>query len=163
MNITEEQKKNRDASLAAYEARTRATVTVKHNGNDYHAEIGRIKSTSLGSRDHGIFTANVHIEWSGGGVSVGGHALDYYDKDADKAGRKSTAYGMDQIVQLMKVVGVDRWEDLPGKTVMALFPAGSGSLGSMSVGLASEEGNRAIVLKEHYDQWVSKYGPVVTP
>ena len=161
MSITAEQQNKFDEALAAYEARTRATVTVHHNGQDYHAEIGRIKSTSLGNSGGAAFTANVHIEWSGGGVGVGNFALDYYDKAQDN--RVPTAYGMDQIIQLMKVVGVDRWEDMPGKTVMALFPAGNGSLGSMSVGLASEEGNRAIVLEEHYDQWVSKNGPVDTP
>lgn len=64
----------------------------------------QIKSTSLGYEGHGIMTSWLTLEWDGGGVGFGGYSL----------GGKS---GIDYIEEIMKVVGVERWEDLKGKYV----------------------------------------------
>lgn len=66
--------------------------------------LGRIKKTTLGFEDHGIFTFNLDIEFGGtgqgfGGTCLGGPYTDYY------------------IRRILGAVGADSWEDLPGKVV----------------------------------------------
>jgi hypothetical protein len=75
----------------------------------------RIKSTSLGTEDHGILTFYLHLEWNGGGCGFGGYALDEYDKAMDK--RIATARGLQCIQEVMRVVGVSSWESLAGKYI----------------------------------------------
>lgn len=65
-----------------------------------------IKSTMLGREDHGIMTFMIRIRFDGCVTcGVGGYALDGYTKS------------MEAISKILDVVGVDRWEDLPGKYI----------------------------------------------
>ena len=76
----------------------------------------KIKSTQLGREDHGIMTFMIFIEISGGGCwGVGGYALDGYDKNLQQ--RVFHAKSMEAISKILEVVGVDSWEDLPGKYI----------------------------------------------
>ena len=126
-------------------------LTIEHRGTTYSGEIGRITSTSLGVEDHGIFSAFLTVEWSGGGVSVGGYALD--DWDVDEKRRLGTAYGLDHIAEIMRVVGVERWEHVKGKQIIVLF-AGSGGWGSRAVGIANTvDEDKVLVFSEHADWW----------
>ncbi len=88
-------------------------ILIEHNGVEYGGQIGTIKSTSLGYESHGILTASLTVEWSGGGVSVGGFCLDEpKGRDGRDYSRRGTAYGLDQIMHIIGTVGVERWEDL---------------------------------------------------
>lgn len=71
----------------------------------------KITSTMLGREDHGIFTFMIFIEFYGAGCGVGGYALDRYDRETEK--RIFTAKGLEAISEILNVVGVDCWEDLP--------------------------------------------------
>lgn len=62
----------------------------------------KITGTSLGFEDHGIMTSWLTLEWDGGGIGVGGYVL----------GGQS---GIDFIKETLKVIGVEKWEDLKGK------------------------------------------------
>lgn len=73
----------------------------------------KITYTKLGKEDHGILTFFVGLEFDGGGVGFGGYALDSYDKDLKKRVCVS-GKGLDAIVEILDVIGVDNWEDLPG-------------------------------------------------
>ena len=64
----------------------------------------RITGTMLGVEDHGIFTSFLYLEWEGGGVGIGGYVL----------GGES---GLKFIERTLEVVGVEKWEDLEGKSV----------------------------------------------
>lgn len=75
----------------------------------------KITSTMLGIEDHGIMTCFVYLEWEGGGVGFGGYGLDEYDKKLEK--RVGAGMGLDFIKEIMEVVGVGKWEDLPGRYV----------------------------------------------
>ena len=71
---------------------------------DDEVELGRIHKTAPGFEDHGIFTFNLDIRFGGtgqgfGGICLGGPYTDYY------------------IRRILEAVGVDSWEDLPGKVV----------------------------------------------
>lgn len=128
-------------------------ITVDHNGKTYGGQLAVIKSTSLGYEDHGILTVFIHTAWPGGGVGVGGYALDVYDESLDQ--RVPSAYGLDQVVQIMATVGVDVWEKLVGEQVIVLFEGGSWP-GSRSVGIASALDDKVFILSEHAAEWKSR-------
>ena len=68
----------------------------------------QITDTFLGREDHGILTFYVYMEFQGGGVRVGGYAL-------DRAGKEYLAEGFGAISEIIRVVGADSWEDLRGR------------------------------------------------
>lgn len=127
------------------------TTVIKHNGNVYSAELMRVKSTSLGYEDHGILTASLHCEGKGSGVSVGGYTLD------DKAPKGSydrvpTAEGFKLVTEIMKTVGVDTWEKIPGNYVYVLFPENKGGWGGTSIGIASTlDEDRVLDFKKFFE------------
>lgn len=75
----------------------------------------RIRSTELGLIANGMMSCFLHLEWPGGGVGFGGTRMDTWDKTIDDS--VGTQYGCDLIIHILKVVGVEKWEDLPGKHV----------------------------------------------
>ena len=77
----------------------------------------RIESTMLGREDHGIMTWMIFISFGASSCScgVGGYALDSYDKDTKT--RVFRAESMESVSKVLEVVGVDKWEDLPGKYI----------------------------------------------
>ena len=75
----------------------------------------KIRSTMLGREDHGIMTWMIFIEFDHGACGVGGYALDSYNRDTKI--RVFYAESMESISKVLEVVGVDKWEDLPGKYI----------------------------------------------
>jgi hypothetical protein len=78
-------------------------------------ENGKIRSTMLGTEDHGIFTCFIDIDFDGSGQGFGGYGLDSWSKKHDR--RIGTAYGLEFIKHILDVVGVEKWEDLVGKYI----------------------------------------------
>lgn len=74
---------------------------------------GKINSVSLGYEDHGILTFWLYIKTDIGGFGYGGYALDEYDKERKE--RIAISKSLDCITQIMKTVGVEKWEDLQGQ------------------------------------------------
>lgn len=80
-----------------------------------------IKSTRLGPEDHGIFTAVLQLEIGDHtGGSFGGFTMDEYVKD--EAYRSGVGFGIDFIAEVLKIAGVRKWEDLPGKHIRVECP-----------------------------------------
>lgn len=80
----------------------------------------KITSTMLGVEDHGIMTFFLTVEWQGGGVGIGGYALDGPDpanKDAGFGAKARVGYGhgYQAIRRVLEIVGVDTWEKLRGQ------------------------------------------------
>lgn len=75
----------------------------------------RITDVSLGREDHGIFTFFIYVEFGGTCCGVGGYALDEFDPET--GARKFYAKSMEVISKILETVGVEKWEDLPGKYV----------------------------------------------
>lgn len=76
----------------------------------------RISSTMLGREDHGILTFMLYIEFDSGiSCGVGGYVLDEYDPKSET--RIFKAKSMEVISKILEVVGVNSWEDLPGKYI----------------------------------------------
>jgi len=80
----------------------------------------RIRNTMLGWEDHGIFTCMIDLDYDGEGQGFGGYALDKFNGERnEKSARHGTAYGLQFIMEICRVVGVEKWEDLKGKYVRA--------------------------------------------
>lgn len=77
----------------------------------------QIKSTMLGIEDHGIMTFSLHLDYGRSGQSAGGFALDEYSKEQEK--RIGSPRGFELIRSILEIVGVETWEDLPGKHIRA--------------------------------------------
>ena len=76
----------------------------------------KITFVSLGYEDHGILTFGLGLDISSGGFCCwGGYALDEYDKE--KKRRIPTAEGFECLTEIMKTVGVEKWEDLKDKYI----------------------------------------------
>jgi len=75
----------------------------------------RIVSTELGLIANGMMSFFLHLEWPGGGVGFGGRCLDEWSAKHDE--RIGTQMGAQLIIQILKTVGVEKWEDLKGKYV----------------------------------------------
>lgn len=74
------------------------------NGN------AKIERTMLGYEDHGILTCSLTLTQQSSGQGFGGFRL-----DAPKG--KQSIMGTFWIKRILEVVGVSKWEDLPGKYI----------------------------------------------
>ena len=76
----------------------------------------KIQSTLLGREDHGIMTFMIYIETSNSlFCGIGGYCLDEFDSTTKT--RVFRAESMEVISKILEVVGVDKWEELPGKYI----------------------------------------------
>jgi len=76
-----------------------------------------ITHTMLGYEDHGILTAYLYLDYGGSCQGFGGYALDRYVEGSRQSGRSErigTAYGCEFIIRILSVLGVDKWEKIPG-------------------------------------------------
>lgn len=77
-----------------------------------------ITNTMLGVEDHGIMSFYLYLKYDGNGQAAGGYALDTPLKDGEKfVKRIGTAKGLSLIMEILKIVGVGKWEDLSGKAI----------------------------------------------
>lgn len=73
----------------------------------------------LGREDHGCFTFNLTLKGAGWGIGAGGYCLDHWDEKQKK--RICGKATLDPIDQILKVVGVDTWEELKGQYVRVVL------------------------------------------
>lgn len=86
-------------------------------------QIAKIERTFLGYEDHGIFTVSLTLDYGGGGHQGAGSAcLDtpLKDEDGKFLRRVGTRMGHDYIIGIIRACGVDSWEQIKGRTVIAL-------------------------------------------
>jgi hypothetical protein len=78
----------------------------------------KITGTMLGVEDHGIMSFYLYLEYGAGGQGAGGYCLDNpIEKDGKFIKRVGSEAGMSLIIEILKVVGVDKWEDLKGEHI----------------------------------------------
>lgn len=80
---------------------------------DAKIENAKIADTKLGE-DHGCLTANIFLEGNGWGCFFGGYCLDHW---CAKAGEHHSSDGYGAIIELMKTLEVESWEELKGQYV----------------------------------------------
>ena len=75
----------------------------------------KISSTMLGREDHGIMTFMIYIDACDLACGVGRYCLDEFNPATQT--RVFRSESMEVISKILEVVGVDKWEDLPGKYI----------------------------------------------
>lgn len=78
---------------------------------------GRVVRTFLGVEDHGIFTFSISIDYGSAGQAYGNYALDGWDETLGR--RIGIAFGIEAIKAVLKTLGVESWEKLPGTHLRA--------------------------------------------
>lgn len=73
----------------------------------------KISGTKLGE-EHGCLTADIYIEGEGWGCCFGGYCLDHW---CAKPGEHHSSDGYGAIIELMKTLDVESWEELDGKLI----------------------------------------------
>lgn len=71
----------------------------------------RIRSTFLGVEDHGFLTAFIQLDYGDASQSYGGYGL-----GVPSTGKFTPSCSM-FICGVLRVIGVEKWEDLAGKNV----------------------------------------------
>lgn len=74
-----------------------------------------ITNTQLGYEEHGIFTCMLFVKGDGWGCGFGGYALDTFEKETDE--RVATKQGFQTIIEILKTLELEKWEDLKGQYV----------------------------------------------
>ena len=75
-----------------------------------------IRSTMLGVEDHGIMTFMLDLDYGSSGQGAGGYALD--GKPRTPSGERRGVEGSIVLIRkILEIVGVEKWEDLPGKHI----------------------------------------------
>lgn len=75
-----------------------------------------IESTRLGYKDRGMLSAWIYLKYDGGGQGFGGYSLDGVGTAPKYERTPSLAAGI-FIKGVLKALGVDDWEELPGTPI----------------------------------------------
>ena len=86
----------------------------------------RIVDTAIVMGDHGCLTFDLMLEGNGWRVNYGGYAIAHGYRGATEF-KAENGNGLEAMMLIMEVVGVDRWEDLKGKIIRAKSEWRSGS------------------------------------
>ena len=79
-------------------------------------ENARITKASITMADHGCLTFWVYLEGGGWGCGFGGYCIGHGFLGSDTF-EAETGKGLEAMMRIMNVVGVEKWEDLEGKYV----------------------------------------------
>lgn len=79
-------------------------------------ENAKITNVSISMADHGCFTFFITLDGGGWGVNVGGYCIGHGYLGSDHFSAENGS-GLIAMMEIMNVVGVERWEDLVGKYV----------------------------------------------
>ena len=113
---------------------------------EYDRTIGKATRASICREDHGILTVDLQFDYGSSGQGIPGYALDGWNREEER--REGDKRSIEFIAALMEAFGVDRFEDIKGRTVMVLHEEGkSGFGGGLIVGLEplpTEKGKRVI-------------------
>ena len=78
-------------------------------------ENAKITNVSITMADHGCLTFWITVEGAGWGCGIGGYCIGNGFLGADEF--SGSGSGLEAMMRIMDVVGVDKWEDLKGEYV----------------------------------------------
>lgn len=126
------------------------STQVEYNGTTYYGHNAVITSTQLG-HSHNLPTLSIHTKWGGGGGGIG--PLILADYDSDSLTIRPFSFGIALLMEILKVVGVENWEELPDKNVVVLYDT-QHSLGSLSVGISNIlDGKNTLIFRDFRDKY----------
>ena len=74
----------------------------------------RIIKVSLSMADHGCLTFDISVDGAGWSCAIGGYRIGRGYLGADEFIAEN-GHGLEAMMHIMNVIGVDRWENLEGK------------------------------------------------
>lgn len=77
----------------------------------------KITGTKLTMGDHGCLTFWIFVDGSGWGCGIGGYCIGHGGLGYKQNEFDATGKGLVAMMRIMDVVGVENWEDLPGKYI----------------------------------------------
>lgn len=83
----------------------------------YELLNAEVTNVSLNMKDHGCLTLSITLKGAGWGVVYGGYCLGKGYLGADDDYFNGSAKGMEAIMRIMDVIGVEALEDMKGKYV----------------------------------------------
>lgn len=83
----------------------------------YKIENALITNVDLSMADHGCLTLSMALDGGGWGVVYGGYCLGKGYLGADDDFFDGSAAGMEYLMRIMDIVGVEKFQDLKGKYV----------------------------------------------
>ena len=83
----------------------------------YEIKNAKITSVDLSMADHGVLCVEITLEGGSWGCVYGGYVLGKGYVDADDDYFEGDANGMESIIRIMDVVGVNRFNDMTNKIV----------------------------------------------
>lgn len=83
----------------------------------YELLNAEVANVSLNMKDHGCLTLSITLKGAGWGVVYGGYCLGKGYLGADDDYFNGSAKGMEAIMRIMDIIGVDALEDMKGKYV----------------------------------------------
>lgn len=86
----------------------------------------QITETSLTMKDHGCLTFWIHLKGCSIGGSIGGYCIGHGYLGAKHF--DGSPNGLEAMARIMDTVGVDTWEDLPGKYIRIKDPGLGGTI-----------------------------------
>lgn len=105
-------------------------------GKDGHYRlIGKAESTMLGWEDHGMFTGMVGLDFGGTGQGFGLMILSTHDPDPKVDRQRGTRAGLEWVMGAVKAFGVEKWEDIKGRPIIAVYEDEQHYWGSQPIGL----------------------------
>lgn len=75
-----------------------------------------IRSATITNADHGLLSAWLYLDYGGSGQGFGGYAL-YLPNDFTHHNQAGPNYAGHFIWRCMQIAGVEKWDQLPGKTI----------------------------------------------
>ena len=85
--------------------------------NDYELLNARIAGVDLSMENHGCLTLEMNLHGDGWGVCFGGYVLGHGYLGANEDEFEGSAKGMESLLRIMDVIGVERFKDLKDKYV----------------------------------------------
>ncbi len=82
---------------------------------EYETKNAIITSASLTTEDHGVLSAWLSLDYGASAQGFGGYSLCHMPDSKWYPGKKN--YAGIFIVRVLEVVGVSRWDSIPGKTI----------------------------------------------
>lgn len=83
--------------------------------------LGVITAAALGFEDHGILTASITLDYGGMSQTVGGFAMSVSANHPPDEWANATPLAADFIIGVLNAVGVERWDQLVGRHVLAIW------------------------------------------
>lgn len=121
-------------------------IKVDHKGVTYDAQVATVERTSLGTEDHGIFTAQVVFAGEGWGQAFPCRSL-ASSSHADKG------YGIEHIWSIIRTLGSSDWESVKGKRCLVLRISPYGQI----EGIADLDATRVLIFADHVKEWASQH------